>query len=106
MAYDAQPLDTTSEDYRERIKGEPGLGAAGFFRFLAALNVLGTALLVLQLFPDSLALAAGAGLAGTTSAALCYSLAIIVENVIAIRRDLEFQSEVIEERESTATPSA
>lgn len=73
--------------YPARIKGEPGTGAALFLKFLAFLELI--AGFILQYLEESPLIAVGLAIGAATASALCYSLAVIVENVIGIRTGLE-----------------
>ena len=93
-----EPLDREREEtYRARIQGQPGAGAAEFVKILAVVQGIagvGAAMLTLE---TSFAMAVGLATGGLAAAALCYCLAIVVENVIVIRVETEFQSEMIEQ---------
>ena len=93
------PDDTATEErvnYRELIRGEPGAKTAKFFKLLAAVEAVISVLATLFLFDSAMIVVIGVVVGGATMAAFCYSLAIIIENAIAIRVELEFQNEAIE----------
>ena len=88
-AQEEEPEGEENLGYLARIKGEPGTGISLFFRFLAFLELIAGAILGLVFIEDDALIAVGIVIGAAASAALFYSLAVILENMIGIRTILE-----------------
>lgn len=91
-----QDVQGSPHAYQDRIVGQPGEGAVALLRFVAIVVLLGGLVAALLLLEDSLEVAAVLAVGAVAQALVLHGFAVVIENIIAIRLELEFQSEVVE----------